>query len=37
MPEEALAEFALLVRRFGFAALLEVLAIAEEELSRPPA
>jgi hypothetical protein len=37
MPEEALDEFALLVRRFGFAALLEVLESAEEKLSRPPA
>jgi hypothetical protein len=37
MPEEALAEFILLIRRQGFAAFLEVLESAERELSRPPA
>jgi hypothetical protein len=36
MPEEALDEFALLARRFRFAALLEVLESAERELSQPP-
>lgn len=34
---DSLDEFALLVRRFGFSALLEVLETAEQELSRPPA